>query len=118
VRNGTCLPLRHLPLGTNVHNVELIPGRGGQMARGAGSFCQLMAKEGSHAQLRLPSGEMRLVNMNCRATIGQVGNVDHENEVVGKAGKSRWMGRRPSVRGVAMNPVDHPMGGGEGQSSR
>jgi len=117
VRNGNCLPLRNLPLGTNVHNVELVPGRGGQMARGAGSFCQLMAKEGAHAQLRLPSGEMRLVNLDCRATVGQVGNVDHENEVIGKAGRTRWLGRRPSVRGVAMNPVDHPMGGGEGKSS-
>jgi large subunit ribosomal protein L2 len=117
VRNGNCLPLRNLPLGTNVHNVELTPGRGGQMARGAGSFCQLMAKEGQYAQLRLPSGEMRLVNMNCRATVGQVGNVDHENEVIGKAGKSRWLGRRPHNRGVSMNPVDHPMGGGEGKTS-
>ena len=117
VRNGNCLPLRSLPLGSNVHNVELVPGKGGQMARGAGSFCQLMAKEGNYAQLRLPSGEMRLVHLNCRATVGQVGNLDHENEVPGKAGHSRWKGRRPSVRGVAMNPVDHPMGGGEGKSS-
>ncbi len=117
VRNGNCMPLRNLPMGTNVHNVELVPGKGAQMARGAGSFCQLMAKEGDHAQLRLPSGEMRLVNLNCRATVGQVGNLDHEKEVIGKAGKMRWLGRRPSVRGVAMNPVDHPMGGGEGKTS-
>jgi large subunit ribosomal protein L2 len=114
---GNCLPLAKIPVGTVVHAIELVPGKGAQMARSAGSFAQLMAKEGSYAQLRLPSGEMRKVRLECRATIGQVGNLDHENEVVGKAGKSRWRGWRPHVRGVAMNPIDHPMGGGEGKTS-
>jgi len=114
---GNCLPLGRIPVGTVVHAIELIAGKGAQMARSAGAFAQLMAKEGSHAQLRLPSGEMRKVRLECRATIGQVGNLEHENEVVGKAGKSRWRGKRPHVRGVAMNPIDHPMGGGEGKTS-
>ena len=117
VREGNCMPLRNVPLGTAVHNLELIPGKGGQVARGAGSECQLMAKEGRHAHVRLPSGEVRMFDLDCYCTIGKVGNVDHENEVIGKAGKQRWLGRRPSVRGVVMNPHDHPMGGGEGKSS-
>ncbi len=114
---GNAMPLERVPLGTLVHNIEMKPGRGGQLARGAGAFAQVMAKEGEHVTLRLPSGEMRMVHRTCLATIGEVGNATHENEVVGKAGKSRWLGRRPHVRGVAMNPVDHPMGGGEGKSS-
>lgn len=117
VREGNALPLKLVPLGTSVHNLELIPGKGGQVARGAGSECQLMAKEGRYAQVRLPSGEVRMFDLDCYCTIGKVGNIDHENEVTGKAGKSRWLGRRPSNRGVAMNPHDHPMGGGEGKSS-
>jgi large subunit ribosomal protein L2 len=117
IKPGNALPLEKVPLGSMVHNVELIPGRGGQMARSAGSFAQLMAKEGKMATLRLPSGEMRMVRLECYATIGQVGNVDHENIVWGKAGRTRWLGRRPKVRGVAMNPIDHPLGGGEGKSS-
>jgi large subunit ribosomal protein L2 len=114
---GNCLPLRAIPLGTNVHNVEMYPGRSSRVARSAGAFCQLMAKEGDYAQMRLPSGEMRRFHVNCRAVVGQVGNVEHENVSYGKAGRMRWRGRYPSVRGVAMNPVDHPMGGGEGKSS-
>jgi large subunit ribosomal protein L2 len=114
---GNCLPLRAIPLGTNIHNVEIYPGRASRVARSAGAFCQLMAKEGDYAQLRLPSGEVRKFHMNCRAVIGQVGNLDHENLQLGKAGRNRWRGKAPSVRGVAMNPVDHPMGGGEGKSS-
>lgn len=117
VRDGNAMPLRVVPLGTSVHNLELIPGRGGQVARGAGSECQVMAKEGRFAQLRLPSGEVRMFDLDCYCTIGKVGNIDHENEVLGKAGKSRWLGRRPSTRGVVMNPHDHPMGGGEGKTS-
>jgi large subunit ribosomal protein L2 len=117
IRVGNTLPLAKVPLGTNVHNVELFPEKGGQVARGAGSYCQLLAKEGRYAQLRLPSGEVRSFLLECRCTIGQVGNLDHENIVIGKAGRSAWLGRRPRVRGVAMNPVDHPMGGGEGKSS-
>ena len=117
VKPGNAMPLGSVPLGTFVYNVELVPGKGGQMARSAGTYCQVMAREGDYAQLRLPSGEMRKVPTRAYCTIGQVGNEDHQNEVLGKAGKSRWMGRRPSVRGVAMNPVDHPMGGGEGKSS-
>jgi large subunit ribosomal protein L2 len=116
-RVGNCMPLRHIPLGTMVHNVELRAGRGGQLGRSAGTAVQLLAREGDYAQLRLPSGEVRRVRAECRATIGQVGNIDHENIVLGKAGRSRWLGWRPHVRGVAMNPVDHPMGGGEGKSS-
>jgi large subunit ribosomal protein L2 len=117
IRAGNSLPLRSIPLGTVVHNIEMRRGRGGQIARGAGAGAQLMAREGEYAQLRLPSGEMRLVRSENRATIGQVGNTEHENISIGKAGRSRWLGRRPHVRGVAMNPVDHPMGGGEGKSS-
>jgi len=117
IKAGNCLPIKNIPLGTNIHNVELIPGRRSRVARSAGSFCQLMAKEGDYAQLRLPSGEVRKFHVNCRAVVGQVGNLDHENVSSGKAGRSRWLGRAPSVRGVAMNPVDHPMGGGEGKSS-
>jgi large subunit ribosomal protein L2 len=117
IATGNCLHLRHIPVGTNVHNVELYPGRRSRIARSAGAFCQLMAKEGEYAQLRLPSGEVRKFHVNCRAVIGQVGNLDHENVSLGKAGRSRWLGRAPSVRGVAMNPVDHPMGGGEGKTS-
>ena len=116
IKPGNSLPLANIPTGTMVHNVELKPGRGGQMARSAGSSVQLVAKEGKYATLRLPSGEMRRVLLTCRATIGQVGNVDHENVTGGKAGRSRWQGKRPSVRGSAMNPVDHPHGGGEGKS--
>jgi len=114
---GNALPLGAIPLGTLVHNVELQLGRGGQMARGAGSFAQVMAKEGEYVTLRLPSGEVRLVHRRCTATIGEVGNAEHENVMIGKAGKSRWLGRRPHVRGVAMNPHDHPHGGGEGRTS-
>lgn len=117
IKVGNMLPLGKIPLGTIVHNVELRPGKGGQMARGAGTYAQLVAKEGNYAQLKLPSGEVRKVRQECRATIGQVGNADHENISFGKAGRSRWLGRKPHVRGVAMNPVDHPMGGGEGRSS-
>jgi large subunit ribosomal protein L2 len=114
---GNCLPLGNIPLGTSVHNVELFPGRQSRIARSAGSQCQLMAKEGDYAQLRLPSGEVRKFHIRCRAVVGQVGNLEHENVRLGKAGRNRWRGRLPSVRGVAMNPVDHPMGGGEGKSS-
>lgn len=114
---GNCLPLRNIPVGTLVHNVELKVGKGGQMARSAGSYAQLLAKEGQYATLRLPSGEMRLVHMDCKASVGQVGNTDCENQNLGKAGRTRWMGFRPHNRGVVMNPVDHPMGGGEGRSS-
>jgi large subunit ribosomal protein L2 len=114
---GNALPLKNIPAGTLIHNIELRPGKGGQMARSAGSAAQLLAKEGEYAQIRLPSGEVRKVHMDCVATIGQVGNLDHENISIGKAGRKRWMGIRPTVRGVAMNPVDHPLGGGEGKTS-
>ena len=114
---GNALPMRNIPLGTQIHNIELRPGKGGQMARSAGSFAQLVAKEGDYAQLRMPSGEVRRVPVVCMATVGQVGNVEHENVSFGKAGRSRWKGIRPHVRGVAMNPVDHPHGGGEGKTS-
>ena len=117
IQVGNALPLSKIPDGSSVHNVELQPGKGGQMGRSAGTLIQLMAKEGEFAQLRLPSGEIRLVRLGCLATIGQVGNTDHENVVSGKAGRSRWLGKRPSVRGVAMNPVDHPHGGGEGRAT-
>ena len=117
IRIGNALPLNVIPLGTHVHNIELNIGHGGQMARGAGSYCQLMAKEGKYAQVKLPSGEVRLIPLACKATIGQVGNLEHEKISVGKAGRKRWLGKRPHVRGVAMNPVDHPHGGGEGKSS-
>jgi len=116
IRPGNALPLRGIPAGTIVHNVELQPSRGGQMVRSAGSGAQIMAKEGVFAHLRLPSGEVRLVLLECRATIGQVGNADHEALKLGKAGRTRWLGRRPSVRGVAMDPSSHPHGGGEGRS--
>src|SRR6266566_6430736 len=116
IKPGNALPLENIPTGTLVHNVELQPGKGGQMARSAGSGIQLVAKDGDHATLRLPSGEMRRVPMTCRATVGQVGNVEHGNITGGKAGRSRWKGIRPGVRGSAMNPVDHPHGGGEGKS--
>lgn len=114
---GNCLPLSKIPTGTSIHNIELKIGRGGQMVRSAGAVATLMAKEGDYGLLRMPSGEMRRVHIRCRATIGQVGNIEHYNISYGKAGRSRWLGRRPKVRGVAMNPVDHPMGGGEGRSS-
>jgi large subunit ribosomal protein L2 len=114
---GNALPLRAIPLGTTIHNLELTRGKGGQLVRSAGAAAQLMAKEGAYAQVRLPSGEVREVHIECYATIGQVGNLEHENVSIGKAGRNRWMGWRPHNRGVAMNPVDHPMGGGEGKTS-
>ncbi|MBP6875142.1 MAG: 50S ribosomal protein L2 [Candidatus Eisenbacteria bacterium] len=117
VRDGNCMPLRGVPLGTAIHNLELVPGRGGQVARSAGAECQLMAKEGSFAHVKLPSGEVRMFHLDCYCTLGKVGNIDHENVMIGKAGRKRWLGKRPHTRGVAMNPVDHPMGGGEGRSS-
>jgi large subunit ribosomal protein L2 len=117
IKPGNALPLQNIPTGTLVHNVELKPGKGGQMARAAGSYAQLMAKEGKQAHLKLPSGEVRMVPVNCRATIGQLSNVEQENVSLGKAGRKRWQGKKPHTRGVAMNPVDHPMGGGEGKSS-
>jgi large subunit ribosomal protein L2 len=117
IRDGNCMPLQNVPLGTTIHSLELIPGKGAQVARAAGAECQLMAKEGRHAHVKLPSGEVRMFAIGCYCTLGRVGNVDHEKIVSGKAGRSRWLGRRPSTRGVAMNPVDHPMGGGEGRSS-
>ncbi|HIJ58357.1 MAG: 50S ribosomal protein L2 [Deltaproteobacteria bacterium] len=117
IRNGNALSLRDIPLGSHIHNIELNIGHGGQLARSAGSYCQLMAKEGKYAQVKLPSGEVRMISQDCKATIGQVGNLDHENISIGKAGRNRWLGKRPRVRGVAMNPVDHPHGGGEGKSS-
>ncbi|PIP74173.1 MAG: 50S ribosomal protein L2 [Nitrospinae bacterium CG22_combo_CG10-13_8_21_14_all_47_10] len=117
IRIGNSLPLKDIPEGTLIHNVELRPGKGAQIARSAGSSVQLMAKEGEYVNLKLKSGEVRLIHKNCRATIGTVGNADHENISIGKAGRVRWLGRRPRVRAVAMNPVDHPMGGGEGRSS-
>jgi len=116
VKVGNCLPLANIPVGTEVHNIELYPGKGGQLVRAAGNSAQLMAKEGKYATLRLPSGEMRMVPINCRATVGQVGNIDHELINVGKAGRKRHMGFRPTVRGSVMNPVDHPHGGGEGKT--
>jgi len=114
---GNCLPLGQIPFGSTVHNVELRPGQGAKMARSAGSYAQLMSRDGKYATLRLPSGETRMILCDCRATIGMVSNIDHNLEVSGKAGRSRWLGRRPRVRGVVMNPVDHPMGGGEGRAS-
>ncbi len=116
IKPGNCLPLRNIPVGTVIHNVEMTLGKGGQLVRSAGAGAQLMAKEGKYAQVRLPSSEVRLVLIECKATIGQVGNVDHENESMGKAGKTRWLGKRGHVRGVTMNPRDHPHGGGEGKS--
>ncbi|MDE2807282.1 MAG: 50S ribosomal protein L2 [Gemmatimonadota bacterium] len=117
IQVGNALPLANIPLGATVHNVELNPGRGGQLARSAGAEVQLLGRDGGRAQLRLPSGENREVLVQCMATLGQVGNIEHANIVIGKAGRSRWLGRRPKVRGVVMNPVDHPHGGGEGRSS-
>ena len=117
IKAGNAMPLGKIPLGTMIHNVELKRGKGAQIARGAGTYAQLAAKEGDYGHVRLPSGEVRLVRLECYATLGQVGNIDHENISYGKAGTTRWLGRRPRVRGVAKNPVDHPMGGGEGKSS-
>jgi len=117
IQPGNALPLSNIPLGTHIHNIELRLGKGGQIVRSAGTFAQLMAKEDRYALVKLPSGEVRMVLLNCKATVGQLGNVTHENISLGKAGRNRWKGRRPKVRGVAMNPVDHPMGGGEGRSS-
>jgi large subunit ribosomal protein L2 len=117
VNVGNAMPLRNIPVGTIIHNLELKMGKGGQLVRSAGGGAQLMAKEGSYGQVKLPSGEVRKVHLNCYATIGQVGNLDHENVKSGKAGRKRWLGRRPHNRGVTMNPIDHPMGGGEGKSS-
>jgi large subunit ribosomal protein L2 len=117
VNLGNALPLRRIPLGTTIHNIELKLGKGGQLVRSAGGGAQLMAKEGDYAQVRLPSGEVRRVHVDCYATVGQVGNLDHENVSFGKAGRQRWLGRKPHNRGVSMNPVDHPMGGGEGKTS-
>ncbi|HBO85223.1 MAG: 50S ribosomal protein L2 [Deltaproteobacteria bacterium GWC2_42_11] len=116
IRPGNALPIRSIPLGTFIHNIELKVGKGGQMVRAAGGYAQLMAKEGRYSQIKLPSGEVRYILQDCYATVGQLGNVDHENVVIGKAGRSRWLGYNPRVRGVAMNPVDHPHGGGEGKS--
>lgn len=116
IRVGNALPLRNIPTGTQIHNIEMYAGRGGQLCRSAGTSAQLMAKSENYAQIRMPSGEVRLIHLNCMATLGQVGNVDHENVVIGKAGRSRHMGRRPTVRGSAMNPRDHPHGGGEGKA--
>ncbi len=114
---GNCLPLANIPLGTQIHNVELKPGKGGQIARSAGSSVQLVARDGGYASVKMPSGEIRKILVECVATIGQVGNIEHENVSLGKAGRSRWLGRRPHNRGVSMNPVDHPLGGGEGKTS-
>jgi len=117
IKPGNTLPLTNIPLGTHIHNIELRVGKGGQIVRSAGTFAQLMAKEDRYALIKLPSGEVRMILLKCKATIGQLGNLIHENLSLGKAGRRRWFGRRPKVRGVAMNPVDHPMGGGEGRSS-
>jgi len=117
IRIGNAIPIKDVPLGTHIHNIELHIGHGGQLARSAGSYAQLMAKEGKYAQIKLSSGEVRMVLQDCKATIGQVGNLEHEKISMGKAGRNRWLGKRPRVRGVAMNPVDHPHGGGEGKSS-
>jgi len=117
IKPGNTLPLQNIPLGALIHNVELRPGQGGRLVRSAGTVAQLMAREGKYAQVKLPSGEVRMIPVLCTATLGQVGNIDQENVKLGKAGRNRWRGRRPSVRGVAMNPVDHPLGGGEGKSS-
>lgn len=116
IKFGNTLPISNIPVGTMIHNIELKPGKGAQLVRSAGSSAQLMAKEGDYAQIRLPSGEVRMVSLNCKATIGQVGNIEHENITYGKAGRTRWQGVRPTVRGVVMNPIDHPHGGGEGKS--
>jgi len=116
IKVGNTLTLKDIPVGSLIHNIELRPGKGGQLVRSAGTVAQLMAKEGNYAHVRLPSGEVRLVHINCRATVGQVGNLDHENQTLGKAGRSRWLGIRPTVRGSVMNPTDHPHGGGEGRA--
>jgi large subunit ribosomal protein L2 len=116
IKVGNALPIKNIPVGTIIHNVELKPGKGGQLARSAGGSIQLMAKEGNYAQIRMPSGEVRMVHITCRATIGQVGNLSYENVTIGKAGRSRWLGKRPTVRGSVMNPCDHPHGGGEGRA--
>lgn len=117
ILTGNALPLKNIPTGTMIHNIELRPGKGGQIVRSAGAVAQLMAKEGTYAQVKMPSGEIRQVLLECYATVGQVGNMDHNNVSIGKAGRSRWLGKKPHVRGVAMNPVDHPLGGGEGKTS-
>ncbi len=117
IKPGNCLPIKNIPVGTVIHNVELRPGQGGKLVRSAGVSAQLMAKEDEYAQVRMPSGEVRKIHINCRASIGQLGNIEHENQVIGKAGRSRHLGKRPSVRGIAMNPVDHPHGGGEARST-
>ena len=117
IKNGNCLPLKNIPVGTVIHNIELRPGQGGKLVRSAGGAAQLMAKESEYAQVRMPSGEVRQVLVVCRATVGQLGNLEHENEIVGKAGRQRHRGKRPTVRGIAMNPVDHPHGGGEARST-
>jgi large subunit ribosomal protein L2 len=114
---GNALPLKNIPLGTMIHNIEMKTGKGGQMARAAGTAAQLVAKEAGYAQIKMPSGETRMINLDCYATIGQVGNLNYENVSIGKAGRTRWLGKRPTVRGVAMNPIDHPHGGGEGKTS-
>lgn len=118
VKTGNCLPLRHIPQGTFIHNVEMVKGKGGQAVRSAGAYAQITAKEGKYAHLKMPSGEIRLVDLDCLATVGQVGNIEHEAHTFGKAGKVRWLGVRPTVRGSAMNPVDHPHGGGEGKAGQ
>ena len=118
IKVGNALPLRRIPLGTQIHNIELSIGKGGQLVRSAGAAAQIMARDDKYAQIRLPSGEVRMVHVNCQATIGQIGNVDHANIRIGKAGRARWLGRRPEVRGAAMNPRDHPHGGGEGRAPR
>ena len=117
IKPGNCLPLENIPTGTRIHNIELKQNKGGQIVRSAGGYARLMAKEGTYAQVLLPSGEVRMIHVKCKATVGRVGNEKHSDVSIGKAGRTRWMGKRPSVRGVAMNPVDHPMGGGEGRSS-
>lgn len=117
IKTGNCLPIKNIPVGSVIHNIELRPGQGGKLVRSAGGSAQLMAKEGEYAQVRMPSGEVRKIQVVCRATIGQLGNIEHENEVIGKAGRQRHRGKRPSVRGIAMNPVDHPHGGGEARST-
>nr|WP_319494677.1 50S ribosomal protein L2 [uncultured Desulfobacter sp.] len=117
IKPGNCLPLENIPTGTRIHNIELKQNKGGQIVRSAGGYARLMAKEGAYAQILLPSGEVRMIHVKCKATVGRVGNEKHSDVSIGKAGRTRWMGKRPSVRGVAMNPVDHPMGGGEGRSS-
>ncbi|MBW1615214.1 MAG: 50S ribosomal protein L2 [Deltaproteobacteria bacterium] len=117
LKPGNALPLANIPMGTSIHNIEMKIGKGGQLVRSAGTFAQLMAKEGKYALIKMPSGEVRMILARCKATVGQLGNTEHENISLGKAGRKRWLGKRPRVRGVAMNPVDHPMGGGEGKSS-